>query len=316
MFKDSANVWQTNTWSWTSSYPFLFATNSLPVGSLTVRGFNARMVQSYNPGDSAYANIDATGGLPNGVASAQALLAIPPQYTMNQTATSIVQLVAWDINPANFHYGAVTNFPGMCLPPGNVNSFAVETVAYLQLTAGAHRFYVDSDDAVAVYSGANLMDTSNALVLNNSVTHTAFDFLVEADGLYPFHIVFEQGGGDAYLVLNSVNLSDDSKTLINADGGINAFYAAPDWVCMSATSAKGPYTAVSVPVNPILTTTPVPCDGTGEALNLAPTVTGGTITIPNITSSAQFYRVAGPRSSRITSVKKSGAGLVITFQTP
>jgi hypothetical protein len=316
VFKDSANVWQTNTWSWTSGYPFLFATNSLPMGSLTVRGFNARMVQSYNPGDPAYANIGATGGLPNGVDSAQALLAIPPRYTMNETATSIVQLVAWDINPANFHYGAVTNFPGMCLPPGNVNSFAVETVAYLQLTAGAHRFYVDSDDAVAVYSGANLMDTSTVLVLNNGVTHTAFDFLVEADGLYPFHIVFEQGGGDAYLVLKSVNLSDGSQTLVNAPGGVNAFYSAPEWACMTSSSATGPYTALTVPIDPSVTTTPVSCDGTGEALNLSATVTGGTITIPNITNSAQFYRVVGPRSSRITSAKKVGANLVITFQTP
>jgi hypothetical protein len=309
IFKDNLNVWQTNTWTYTYAV-VLEATNSLPFGSLSVRGFGARLVQS------SAANLGGSGGLPNSVASAQAVLAIPPQYTVDLMATSLVQLVAWDINPANFHFGAITNFPGMCLPPANVNSFAVETFAYLQLTAGAHRFFVDSDDAVGIYSGANLSDTSTVLAQNDGVTHTAFDFLVPADGLYPFHIIFEQGGGDAYLVLNSVNISDNSQTLVNAPGGVNAFFYAPDWVCMSSTSATGPYTAVTVPIDPSVTTTPVLCDGTGDPLNLAPTVTGGTITIPNITSSAQFYRVIGPRSSRIVSAKKTGSNLVITFQTP
>jgi hypothetical protein len=308
IFKDNLNVWQTNTWTYTYAV-VLEATNSLPLGSLTVQGFGARLVQSFA------ANLGGSGGLPNGVASAQAVLAIPPQYPVDLTATNLVQLVAWDINP-NFHYGAVTNFPGMCLPPASGNSFAVETYAYMQLTAGAHRFYVDSDDAVGVYSGANLSDTSTVLTQNDGVTHTSFDFLVPADGLYPFHIIFEQGGGDAYLVLKSVNLSDNSQTLLNAPGGVNTFYYAPEWVCMSSSSATGPYTALTVPINPTVTTTPVSCDGTGEALNLAPTVTGGTITIPNITGSAQFYRVVGPRSSRITSAQKTGTNLVITFLTP
>ena len=79
------------------------------------------------------------------MASAQAVLANPAAYAVDLTATNIVQLVAWDLNAA-VHYGAVTNFPGLCIPPANVNSFAVETFAYLQLTAGLHRFYVDSDD--------------------------------------------------------------------------------------------------------------------------------------------------------------------------
>ena len=175
---------------------------------------------------------------------------------------------------------------------------------------------MDSDDAVGVYSGANLSDTSTVLAQNDGVTHTAFDFLVPADGLYPIHIIFEQGGGDAYLVLKSVNPSDNSQTLVNAPGGVNAFYYAPGWACMASASAAGPYTAVAVPIDPVVTTTPVSCDGTGEALNVSPTVTGGTITIPNITGSSQFYRVAGPRSSRITSAKKVGSNLVITFQTP
>ena len=63
--------------------------------------------------------------------------------------------------------------------------------------------------------------------------HESFDFFVPADGLYPFHIIYEEGGGAAYLRLHSVNLSDNSQTLLNAPGGVPAFYPL---VCKSSTS--------------------------------------------------------------------------------
>ena len=91
----------------------------------------------------------------------------------------------------------------------------------------------------AIYSGTNLTDTSNVLLETTGVAHQSFDFVVEADGLYPFNIIYEQGGGSAYLVLNSVNLSDNSQTLLNAPGGVPAFYPL---VCKSSTSVTGPYT--------------------------------------------------------------------------
>ena len=228
-FSDNLGAWTTNTWTWTASYPNLFASNSLPLGSLTLPGFDARMVQS------AAANISGSGGLNNSVASAEAVLANPPPYKVDLAATNLVQLVAWDLN-ATDAYGAATNFPGLCVPPAVVNSFAVETFAYLQLTAGHHQFYVDSDDAVGIFSGTNVADTSMTLLRNDNVTHQTLDFVVEADGLYPFHILYEQGGGSAYLILHSVNLSDNSQTLVNAAGGVNAFYPL---VCLSSSSARG-----------------------------------------------------------------------------
>ena len=85
------------------------------------------------------------------------MLKFPPTYAVDLTTTNITQLVAWDITDPPSHYGAVTNFPGFCLPPANVNNFAVEVFTYLELTAGAHRLLVDSDDAVAVYTGATCM---------------------------------------------------------------------------------------------------------------------------------------------------------------
>lgn len=297
IFQDTASVWQTNTWTY-SYAGVLPAPNSLPVGSLSVRGFDARMVQS------AAANLG--GG--NSVAAAEAVLAVPPTYAVDLTTTNLVQLVAWDLNASA--YGAVANFPGLCIPPANINSFAIEIFTYLQLTAGPHRLLVDSDDAVAVYSGANLRDPSAVtLVSNNGVTHAAADFFVPADGLYPFRIVYEEGGGAAYLVLKSVNPTDNSTNLVNAAGGANAYYPL---VCKSSTSVTGPYTADAVAnAGNVLNTVPVLCDGTGDPLNLA--VTGGTLTIP-ISGPAKFYRLDSPRGSKITGIRKVGTNVVITYQ--
>jgi hypothetical protein len=300
-FKDNVGVQQSFTWTY-SYASILNASASLPVGSLSVRGFDARMVQS------SAANMGGSGGLSSSVASAQAVLAIPPSYAVDLTSTNIVQTVAWDLNPPG-GYGATANFPGLCQPPANINSFAIETFAYLQLTAGPHRFSVNSDDAVGIYSGANLADMSIVLVENNGVTHAVFEFFVPVDGLYPFHIIYQEGGGSAYLVLNSVDLSSGSTNLVNTAGSVNAYYP---FVCRSSTSLAGPY-AVDVAANAgnVLTMADVPCDGSGAALNQ--TLTGGTLTVP-VVGSAKFYRLDGPRQSKITGITKSGSNVVITYQ--
>ena len=301
-FKDSSSTWQTNTWTWTTAYPYLLASDSLPIGSLSIRGFDARLAHS------PAANMGGTGGLNNSVASAMAVLAIPPQYAVDYSATGLVQSVAWALDASA--YGAITNFPGLCIGTTTYqDSFAVETLTYLQLSAGAHRFYVDSDDSVGVYSGTNLTDTSTVLVQNNGTLHASFDFVVAADGLYPFTIIYQEGGHPATLVLSSENLSDGTRTLLNDTGGVSAFYPL---VWRSATSAAGPYTvdAVANANNSVLTSNLL-CDGSGDPLNQV--VTGGTVTVP-VGSEATFYRLAAPRSSKITSIKKTGSNLVINYQ--
>lgn len=308
VFMDSNSVLQSNAWTWTTAYPFLSASNSLPLGSLSLPGFDARMVQS------SAANIGGTGGLNNSVASAKAVLAY--QYAVDLAATNIVQAVAWGLNAGQngSEYGAITNFPGLCIPPGNPNSFAVQTLAYLQLTAGYHQFYVDSDDTVGIYSGTNLTDTSIVLLETTGVAHQSFAFVVEADGLYPFNIIYEEGGGAAYLVLNSVNLSDNSQTLLNTPGGVPAFYPL---VCKSSTSVAGPYTVdAAANLGNVLAEIPVSCDGTNiNMMSFNQEVTGGTLTVP-ISGPTKFYRLDGPRATRITGINKSGSNWVIPYLAP
>jgi hypothetical protein len=181
---------------------------------------------------------------------------------------------------------------------------------------------VDSDDAVAVYSGADVTDTSTALVYNDGVTHTDFDFFAPADGLYPFNITFEEGNGDAYLCLYSVDLLSGVQSLVNTNGGaVAAFYPPPIWNCMSSTSVKGltnynTAVANTMTTNKAVITTSAGVDCSGSS-GFNQTVTGwsgtNTITLP-APSSATYYRLSGPGSSKILSYKQSGTNLVITYR--
>ena len=296
-FKDDANTWRTNTWTWTTAYPHLFASNSLPIGSLSVRGFDTRMVQSYNGGTN----------LANSLARALQQLAIPPQISIDQKATSIVQVLDWNkvSDPPN-------NVAGLCA--GNSNNIAVQSLAYLELTAGLHRFHINSDDRAGLYSGANLADT-NALVLwenPGDTANTTFDFVVEADGLYPVRCIWEETAGGAVLHLYSVDLNDLSEVLINDPsdpaGVVKAWYPI---ACKSSSSVTGPYTLAATAVNTV-NTADIVGSGCGPTV-VGSMVTGGTFTVP-ISGTARFYYLDGPRKTKITKISKGASDVVITYQ--
>jgi hypothetical protein len=296
-FKDSAATWRTNTWTWTAAYHYLFASNSLPLGSLSVRGFDTRMVQSYNGGT----NLD------NSLARALQQLAIPPQIPIDQKATSIVQVLDWNkvSDPPN-------NVPGLCA--GNSNNIAVQSLAYLELTAGLHRFHINSDDRAGLYSGVNLADT-NALALwenPGSTANTTFDFFVEANGLYPVRCIWEETGGGAALHLYSVDLNDSTEVLINDPsdpaGVVKAWYPI---ACKSSSSATGPYTLAATAVNTV-NTADIVGSGCGPTV-VGSMVTGGTFTVP-ISGAERFYYLDGPRKTKITNISKGTSNVVITYQ--
>jgi hypothetical protein len=294
IFKDIAGVYQTNTWTWTLTYAFIPAADSLPLGSLNVRGFDARMVQANNGG------VD----LDNTLLRAEQQLAIPPEIPYDQTATSIVQVLNWNKN------GTPNNVPGLC--PSSVDNIAVESLAYLELTAGVHRFHVVTDDRAGFYSGARLKGPSPIVLWESpgNTANTTFDFVVEQTGLYPVRCLWEETGGSASLAVTSVNLADTSEVAINdpndPPGVVKAWYPL---ACRSSATVTGPYTADPTAVNaPILAD--VPCGGTGDVLNQM--VVGGTLTIPQAGAS-RFYRLDGPRSTRITSISLVGSTIVLTY---
>jgi hypothetical protein len=311
------NVLHTTTWSWQAAAPSLslYASNSLPIGSLSVRGFKGRTVVTPGPFDNSLPNAFMVLDYPATNAGAVTL-----------AATNITQLVAWDIGNNGWHWGAVTNYPGLCYPTAYPNYFACQVQAYLRLTNGPHRFHVDSDDGVAIYSGTNPNDTSALLVVadNNggSVTHKDFDFYVPADGLYPFNIIHEEGNGDAYLCLYEVDLLSGVQRLVNTNGGaVAAFYPGSAWNCTATSTVKANYSPVAFTVtanNTAITTANASGDNSGSCTIMNQTVTSlsGTNTI-TVTpgSSPAFYRLSGgPGSSKILSCTKSGANLAITYR--
>jgi hypothetical protein len=296
-FKDSAETWRTNTWTWTIAYPYLFASNSLPIGSLSVRGFDVRMAQTTNGG----VNLD------NSLARArQQLDGLIP---VDQRATSIVQVLNWNKNSAY-----PDNVPGLC--PGDNSApinIAAESCAYLQLTAGPHRFHINTDDRSGVYSGVNLTDTSALWEAPSSTADTTFEFVVEADGLYPIRVLWEETGGSAVLHLWSTNLlTADPEVLINdpsdPTGVVKAWYPV---VCKSSASVAGPYTLATTAAN-VLNTADILGVDCGPVV-VGQKVTGGTLTIP-ISGTMQFYRLDAPRKTTITNITKSGSNVVITYQ--
>ena len=97
--------------------------------------------------------------------------------------------------------------------------------------------------------------------------------------------------------------------MVNTAGAPTAYYP---FVVQSSSSAKGSWTAdAAANAGNAMTTVPVNCDGTGPGTPTS-TLTGGTITVP-VPASPKFYRIDGPRPTKITSVKKVGSNLVIQY---
>jgi hypothetical protein len=327
----------TNTWSWTYYAPARLN------AALSVKGFATRTVVSYNPGDTDYANISSSGGLPNAVASAKAVLA--DQYQENLNSTNICQTVNWGIY--GNEYPTITNFPGLCSNTAWPNSFAVEAMAYLQLPAGSNNFWVAHDDAVGIYSGQSPTDTSVVLLdKESSGGPDTFSWYVPTAGLYPIHIIYEEGGGAAYVVLASANSDGSEGTVVGAPGGIAAYYPIPanvppllavswtNWSLMSSSVVRSnsnyntpvAATLIATAQAPLTNAVPTlanaaPCDGTNVVLNQM--VTGwswsGSATGTNTVTfaapgSATYYRLYGPGSTTILSCQKSNANLVLTYR--
>jgi hypothetical protein len=139
-----------------------------------------------------------------------------------------------DGNPDNFNLtqpvgapgtlaGAYANrfFPGPdpgTASPADPNHFAIETIAYVQLSAGVHRWGVNSDDGFKV-SVAPGQPSPAGIVLGQfdggrGAADTLFDFVVEAEGYYPIRLLYWEGEGGASCEWFSVNLATGEKILI------------------------------------------------------------------------------------------------------
>jgi hypothetical protein len=117
--------------------------------------------------------------------------------------------------------GAYSNYftPGVELgSTAEPENYVVETVAYIQLAAGLHRWGVNSDDGfkvtVAPGQPSPLGITLGEFSGGRGAADTIFDFLVEQAGFYPIRLLYWQGGGGASAEWFSVDLATGQKILI------------------------------------------------------------------------------------------------------
>jgi hypothetical protein len=117
--------------------------------------------------------------------------------------------------------GAYSNYftPGVELgSTAEPENYVVETVAYIQLAAGLHRWGVNSDDGfkvtVAPGQPSPLGITLGEFSGGRGAADTLFDFLVEQAGFYPIRLLYWQGGGGASAEWFSVDLATGQKILI------------------------------------------------------------------------------------------------------
>ena len=162
--------------------------------------------------------------------------------------------------------GAVGNFnegngkedepiPGIPGWGGSTDGIAGEYIALLDLARGSYTLGVNSDDGFQATIGANFGDLG-AQVLGEfnggrGASDTTFDIVVEEAGLYPFRVLWFEGGGGANVEIFS--MVNGAKTLINdpdVDGSIKAYTIKGATVDETTTDRVDTGRAVLVSVSP------------------------------------------------------------------
>lgn len=286
VFRDSTGLAQTNEWAFTLDYNLLRAANSLPVSAGLARGFNVRLVQTNGP------------ALGNSLARARQQLAVPPLIPAEVASTTVEQIINFDENwGVHGNFADKSPFPG--LEPADYNNIAMEVTAYLELSAGLHRFGLVSDDGFELSSGTSLTDQSG-LVLGSRDGGTyngTFDFAVEADGLYPIRMIWYENGGLAYVELFSVDVATSEMTLINdpnLPGAVKAY----------ATVAEPQITLESAAVLAPDAFAAVPSAVVDRAAH--------TVTVAR-SGSQRFYRLRASTALKIKTVAIQGGNLVLSY---
>jgi len=292
IFTDDFQVKQTNTWSFTVVYRSLNPTNRVP-GVPVERGFSLRMVQA-----------PAGPALENSLLRAEEQLAIPSTIPAFIDTNTTVQT----INQNKAPFGSAGNFPGDYPVPGlyddalnslgnGDNDFAVEIVAYLDLSAGIHTFGAISDDGYKASSGSQLHDSSSGSVIafhNGGPANETFDFAVTTVGIYPFRFMWYERGGLAHAELFSVDRATGARTLINdpaTENSIKAYFEVAQIQLLSAPVVTGPYLADPNAVLDVSQST------------FQTTVSGN----------SRFYRLLSNTAYRISSIRVTGGNVEIKY---
>jgi len=133
-----------------------------------------------------------------------------------------------------------------------------EIVTYLELKAGAHVLGLNVDDGWVCISAPNARDTLGTLLgfrngpggQNGNPVHNpnaAFNVIVAEDGIYPFRILFWQGGGGVNLEFLQLDRQTGTQILVNdISGAFPSVVANPGQTISSIAT----YNAYSGPARP------------------------------------------------------------------
>jgi hypothetical protein len=189
--------------------------------------------------------------------------------------------------------------PGIDIESGNLNDFAVEMTAYLDLSAGVHRFAIRTDDGYKL-SSSSILNDRNASPLafhNGGPANETVEFLVTEAGLYPFRLVWYERGGSGYAEWSSVDRQTGEKTLINDSN--------------SAAPVKA-YTSLSAAATLVVESSTVVTGGFSQDSSAVIDTANKKITIPR-PAGTRFYRLSGVQST-ISGFQISGNSLILTYQ--
>jgi hypothetical protein len=105
--------------------------------------------------------------------------------------------------------GSYTNDP---------NYISMEAISYVQLSAGIHKWAVRCDDGFQLAFGAAGNPTNYVVATatpGSDTFPTEFEFVVQADGIYPMRLLYYEGTVFANVELYSVNRTNGQTLLIN-----------------------------------------------------------------------------------------------------
>ncbi len=214
-YADNLGGIYTNEVVFSTSFTKLPAAFALSSGSGVVRGFTFRTVS---------ANLQVTTPPTNGNSIARAEAQLAGTLINPDTLTAYTNEAELGTN-ADGSYNidtvinydddlvAAGNFPGDLtfpgLPLGGNNWFSTEAKLYLDLSAGYHRFGVNSDDGFEVTAVPPQGVSGSPIVLGvfdagRGAANTLFDVLVETSGIYPFRLVYFESTGSSSLEFFSV----------------------------------------------------------------------------------------------------------------
>ncbi len=126
-------------------------------------------------------------------------------------------------------YGG-TFFPGIPGTEFTTINIAMEAITYVQLQPGTYTMVVNSDDGFRVTTG-NVFDRVAEIRLaefdaGRGAGDTVFQFTVTKAGVYPFRLVYFQGGGSYSVDWYTADNNDPSvRVHLNESGGLNSYRA-------------------------------------------------------------------------------------------